>query len=239
MLRLNPTLKLAPPAKTYARMGLAVIDSVLAPDDAEALAEAMIEADGFSLAVRLDGVARRFDLEEIGAMEQAERAAFEARLAEGARTVPQHRYECFDLSQAGRDGRALTPIFAAALALVESEAFLALARRVCWRDTIAGVEARLTRFQPGHFETRHDDDAPRARRVAAFALHLCRDWRADHGGVLNFFGGDEEVRRGVTPGFNRLILYSVPRPHAVSMVAPFAPRPRLALSGWLTEGRGV
>lgn len=233
---LNPKLAVGIAAKAFARSGVVVIKDALAPGDAETLAAAMGTEPGFNLVTRLEGRHRDFDADAMAGLPPARRLRFDRMVAEGAQAGFQYLYETWPLYDAGREGRPIPAAFARALALVESEAFLQLARKVCWNPRIGFADAQLTRFRPGHFLTTHDDEAPGKGRVAAYVLQLCADWRADHGGVLNFFSPDGEVRRGLTPGFNRLVLFSVPRPHAVSVVAPFAPAPRLAMTGWLREG---
>ncbi|MEQ8404560.1 MAG: 2OG-Fe(II) oxygenase family protein [Oceanicaulis sp.] len=235
-LRLNPNIKIGKAAKAYARAGVAVIDDVLDDEDAAALAAAMLAEPGFNLVTRVNGEHRDFDAAAMAALPAERRAPFDALVARGARDGFQYLYETYPLYDAGKESLPLPGVFAGALGLICGDPFLSLAQQVCWSDQISFADGQLTRFAPGHFLTRHDDDVPAKNRVAAYVLQLSAGWRADHGGVLTLFGPDEEVRRGLTPGFNRLILFSVPRPHAVSMVTPFAPRPRLSVTGWLRTG---
>ncbi|MGX6648882.1 2OG-Fe(II) oxygenase [Maricaulaceae bacterium MS644] len=235
-LSLNADISLAKAAKAFARTGVAVIENALDFEGAAALASAMIAAPGFNLVTRIENQHRDFDAAAMAALAPDQRARFEQLVADEARAGFQYLYETYALYDAGREGRAPPPAFKGALDLVRSREFLGFARKVCWNEQIRFADAQLTRFQAGHFLSQHDDDIPEKRRVAAYVLQLCSDWRADFGGVLNLLTPDGEVRRGLVPGFNRLILFSVPRPHAVSAVAPFAPRPRLAMTGWLREG---
>jgi Rps23 Pro-64 3,4-dihydroxylase Tpa1-like proline 4-hydroxylase len=43
----------------------------------------------------------------------------------------------------------------------------------------------------------------------------------------------------MVPGFNVLNLFKVPTDHSVSVVAPFAAEPRLALTGWFRQLDGA
>jgi len=233
---LNPAVSLARAAKAYARTGVAVIDNVLDFECAAALASAMIAAPGFNLVTRIENQHRDFDATAMADLAPGPRDQFNRLVDEEARAGFQYLYETYPLYDASRQGLPLPAAFAGILGLVESREFLAFARKVCWSDQIRFADAQLTRFQPGHFLSEHDDAAPGKQRVAAYVLQLCSGWRADFGGVLNLLTPDGEIRRGLVPGFNRLVLFSVPRPHAVSAVAPFAPRPRLAMNGWLRGG---
>ena len=66
----------------------------------------------------------------------------------------------------------------------------------------------------------------------AFVLNLAPDWKPDWGGYLNFMDLQGNVGVGFIPRFNTMNLFTVPLRHHVSMVAPFAPARRFALSGW-------
>ncbi len=233
---LNSDISLARAAKAYARTGVAVIENALDFESAAALASAMIAAPDFNLVTRIEDQHRDFDAAAMADLSPGQRARFEQLVAAEAQAGFQYLYETYPLYDAGRRGLPLPDAFAGVLGLVQSAEFLAFARKVCWSDRIRFADAQLTRFQPGHFLSEHDDDAPGKQRVAAYVLQLCSDWRADFGGVLNLLTPDGEIRRGLVPGFNRLVLFSVPRPHAVSAVASFAPRPRLAMTGWLRAG---
>jgi Rps23 Pro-64 3,4-dihydroxylase Tpa1-like proline 4-hydroxylase len=58
-------------------------------------------------------------------------------------------------------------------------------------------------------------------------------WRADWGGLLNFFARDGHVAEAYTPTFNSLTIFRVPQVHSVGIVAPFAKYGRFSISGWL------
>lgn len=90
-------------------------------------------------------------------------------------------------------------------------------------------------FRAGDFLWRHTDRG-HARRIA-WVLHLSRDWPEERGGVLRISdSGGGEWR--VPPGWNRFILFDVPRQreHLVTPVIERAGRERrLTLSGWVTH----
>jgi Rps23 Pro-64 3,4-dihydroxylase Tpa1-like proline 4-hydroxylase len=97
---------------------------------------------------------------------------------------------------------------------------------------VAFADAQATRYGPGDFLTAHDDAVEGKHRRAAYVFGLSRDWRAEWGGLLLFHEPEGEVR-GYVPQYNALNLFAVPQPHSVSLVAPFAPRERLSVTGWL------
>ena len=75
--------------------------------------------------------------------------------------------------------------------------------------------------------------------TVAFVFGLTGKWRPEWGGLLLFHDRAGEVERGLVPGMNALTLFRVPRVHSVSLVAPFAPAPRAAVSGWLNGPAGT
>jgi len=107
---------------------------------------------------------------------------------------------------------------------------LALFRKLVGEPGITSIDGRATRYRPGDFLTRHDDQV--GKRHTAYVLGLSPEWRPDWGGLLlvhDFAGAKSEA---LHPQFNTLTLFRVPRDHSVSMVAPFAPVPRYAFTGW-------
>jgi SM-20-related protein len=115
-----------------------------------------------------------------------------------------------------------------------SPAALAIWSKLTGRNDITGVEMMATRYCPGHFLTRHNDHS--GKRAVAFVLSLSRDWRAEWGGLLQFLDEEGDIERTLIPSYNSLVLFTIPREHIVSAVAPFAPAARLSVSGWLLAG---
>lgn len=119
---------------------------------------------------------------------------------------------------------------------INSGPFLEFARRVTGCQTITRADAVATLYEPGHFLTSHDDKyADRARRIA-FVMNFTKGWHGDWGGNLLFIDKDGHVAEGLVPTFNAINMFRVPQSHAVSLVAPFATRPRLSITGWLMDG---
>lgn len=133
-------------------------------------------------------------------------------------------------------GRQLSPGLIEFFEFLNGEAFLGFARDVTGHADIAFADAQLTAFNPGHFVTIHNDALEGKNRRAAYVLNLTPEWREDWGGYLNFFDEDGHVCAGFKPAFNALNLFTVPMRHSVGVVAPFARRPRIVVSGWLRAG---
>lgn len=125
------------------------------------------------------------------------------------------------------------PVLSAVNALVMSDAFLEIGRRVLGDDAIRFADAQACRYGPGHFLTTHDDNVAGKHRRAAYVLNLTPQWRADWGGLLLFHDAKGRVTNGLVPAFNVLNIFRVPTNHSVSVVAPFAPARRYSITGWL------
>ena len=120
---------------------------------------------------------------------------------------------------------------------VNSDPFLALARRVTGVDEITKAEAHATAYAPGHFLTRHVDDGHGQHRRAAYVMGMTKDWQPDWGGLLLFLDDDQNVEAGFTPRFNTLTVFDISRLHTVTQVSSFAGKVRTSVAGWFRDDR--
>jgi len=162
----------------------------------------------------------------------AEQARLYAMAHEEATEGFQFIFDRIKLGQARAMSLPLPPVLFELHDLFNSEAFLAMARRLTRDDRIAYVDAQPTRYLPGHFLNGHTDAHEDAGRLYAYVLNLSPRWRAEWGGLLMFLDGEGAVTETFTPAFGTLNLFRVPQDHAVSMVAPFAGAPRYSITGW-------
>lgn len=178
---------------------------------------------------------RTWDLgpDSLAVLTPQQEAELDKAIHAGAREDFQYVYETVRVSEdpTERGERAL-PVDRL-LEGLNSDAALAMWRELTGEPDVAFVDGQATRYLPGHFLTRHDDDVEGKNRVAAYVLNLCPRWRPEWGGLLQFHADDGEVTQAMVPGFNLLNMFRVPQPHSVSLVAPFAPSPRYAVTGWV------
>ena len=119
---------------------------------------------------------------------------------------------------------------------INSEDFLGFIREVTGIETIRKGDAQATLYAPGHFLGRHIDSHVAEGWRVAYVMNFCiDDWKPDWGGYLNFFDEEGDVLAGYRPRFNALNMFTVPRPHAVTYVPPFAPIGRYAITGWFRD----
>jgi SM-20-related protein len=119
---------------------------------------------------------------------------------------------------------------------INDQPFLDLIRHVTAIPELKKADAQATLYAPGHFLAEHDDSHVGQGWRVAYVLNLCAvEWKADWGGYLNFLDDAGNVVAGWKPRFNSLNLFKVPQRHHVTMVAPFAPVARIAITGWFRD----
>lgn len=228
---ISPALDLPLCAHVFAQTGRLHLPDFLEPAAAEQLHRGLDEFADWQLTMNdadrvWDVPSRQFDTLPAEQHEPLRRELHQ-RASEGF----QFLFKTTRISERG-EVPAGHPLRAVA-ELVNSPAFLDAMRQITGDETIDYADAQATRYEPGHFLTRHDDAVPGKHRRAAYVLGLSRTWRAEWGGVLEFLDADGHVAEGYVPSFNSLNLLRVPQLHHVSCVAPFARQPRLSVTGWL------
>lgn len=145
------------------------------------------------------------------------------------------RYDTIRIADDLHQATTLAERFALFMNAPETLAFL---RRLTGRADIAFVDAQATRYRPGDFLTTHDDVVDGKHRTHAYTLGLSpTNWRPEWGGLLLFPENGGGKSQAFAPEFNTLSVFEVGQPHSVSYVAPFAPEPRLSITGWLRTRR--
>ncbi|TRW14203.1 2OG-Fe(II) oxygenase [Glacieibacterium frigidum] len=163
------------------------------------------------------------------AMKPEQLAALDAAVMAGAREGFQYRYETIRLP----DGDAADigePLAAVTRSLSEG-AGLAMLRQIVGAP-IDFADGQATAYSPGDFLTGHDDAVSGKQRHAAYVMGLTPTWRVEWGGLLLFHEPGNKVT-GVSPGYNSLDLFAVPRLHSVTQVTAAAAFRRYAVTGWL------
>lgn len=89
-------------------------------------------------------------------------------------------------------------------------------------------------YDRGDYLSMHPD----AKRGVAFIFNLTKDWLPEFGGLLNV-KQEDGTYKAIIPEYNSLVLLQLGEagtPHFVSEVSAYAPKPRIAISGWYNEG---
>lgn len=236
LLQVNPDIDTVALAKRFALNGRVQVLNVLTAASADVLHDLLATKTpwGFAWQAGLDGphAIRAADL-------TAERRRTMGQAVGRAMAGGDYAfcYAQYPMLKAYQEGWAPGGPHELLLEHVNDQPFLSLSRAVTGLSELVKADAQATLFGPGHFLSTHDDTGEKTEgRRIAYVLSMCRvNWRPDWGGQLLFLDDSDDVTAGTNPRFNTLNLFAVPRRHAVSAVAPYAPLARYALTGWLRD----
>ena len=215
-----------------ARHGRTQVEAFLQPEAAAFLAELLRDGLSWTLAYRKDGVSRVLPHAELAALPpDAEQGLF-ASIAHEARGRYGFAYDSYMMVTAYKEGRDPGLPLHRVLEFFNAPEFLEFTRILTGDATLRRVSAQATRYRPGQFLKYHDDREDGEGRRFAYVVNLTGRWQADWGGLLQFLDGEGRVIETMMPRYNTLSLFKVPAGHAVSLVAPWAEAPRLAITGW-------
>jgi SM-20-related protein len=235
VLRINPALDVAGFAEAYAREQCVQIPDFFEPDTAIEIERALASLP-WRLLVQDDG-GRNVMLtrDQVAALSAEQREALSRGMADRAARNLGYSYQTYPMVLArlenwdpGHPIHALTDF-------LNSPPFFAFARQLIRCPGLTKTDAHATRYGPGHYLTRHQDDGFNKERRAAYTLGFSRRWEPDWGGLLLFLDGKQDVERGLVPRFNVLTVFDGLKTHTVTQVASFAPAPRLTVAGWFRD----
>jgi SM-20-related protein len=229
---LNPALDAEALAHAYARTGRVAIKNLLAEGCAEQLREHINGRQDWVTVLNAGEKVYEIGREGLAALTPGQRSQLDSAVAADARSGFQYRYETIRVPDAAQERALRDDLLTRFILFLSSPETLSFLGRVTGHADIAFADGQATAYSGGHFLTGHDDDVAGKNRRAAYVFGLTRGWRTEWGGLLLFHGADGKVE-GHTPSFGTLRLFNVPALHSVSYVTPFAPEPRLSVTGWL------
>lgn len=228
------SIDVAAAAAQYGATGAVSLQPFLPEDQAEALRAHLAAREDWLRVMNAGEKVYEMPRAALAELTVAERETLDRHVAEAAIDGFQYRYEAIRVAD-DDDARGDT-------LLDRFREFLSAPETIATLRAITGTspdfaDAQATSYTAGDFLTRHDDDVVGKHRHAAYVYGLTHGWRAEWGGLLLFHGpetgGGADIERGFAPAFNALRLFRVPAVHSVSPVWPFAPKPRLSVTGWL------
>ncbi|MBT8077420.1 MAG: 2OG-Fe(II) oxygenase [Gammaproteobacteria bacterium] len=223
-------------ARDFREFGRVQIPNFLVPGDAESIHDCLTTQSGWSMVFNLQGKHHDTDASALDSWTEKDRRKLLDLIHQKAAAEFQYFYETLPIydiyHRSLMQGHYVNTVFE----FLNGDEFLTLMQRVTQDKQIAFADAQATRYGPGHFLTRHDDNVDGKCRRVAYVLNLSRNWSADWGGILQFFNANGNVDCGYSPSFNTLNLMRVPTEHSVSIVAPFATESRISITGWLRSG---
>ena len=233
---LNPSLDVAALAQRYREKQRLQIPDILDAELAERIHQCLTRETPWGVVYNEGARNVTVEAEELRTMrpeERGRRAMLATQRAGREFQFLYHAYLMLTNYQAGKNKDLfLNTIFEG----LNSEPMLDLVRAVTGIPTIIKCDAQATLYAPGHFLTRHNDDADvTLHRRVAYVLGFTKSWHPDWGGLLQFYDDNDNVTDVFMPRFNSLSLFTVPQYHAVTYVAPYAPMGRLAITGWFQD----
>lgn len=229
---LDPNLDIDRLSRAFRDRARLQIPDVLQPDAARALHDCLDREVPWDVAFIGEQGSTTLSEQGLANMARRERETLLADIHRRAADGFQFHYNSYMMVTAYKAGRDPDLLLHRFLEYINSDPFLAFVRGVTGVSRIRKADAQATRYAPGHFLKQHNDITPEQGREVAYVLNLTRDWQADWGGLLQFMDEEGAVVETIMPRFNSLTLFRVPMNHCVSCVAPFAQRPRYAITGW-------
>lgn len=236
-MRLNSSLDVMALSDAFRRSGRGQVTGLLDPADARALHDDIVAQRHWNLCFFAHGKNTDLDADGWARLDSETQKKTVALVHERANqefVYLHYKIPIYDRYHAGRN---LTPKLAELFEFLNGAEFLHFVRALTGAPDIAFADAQLTAFNPGHFITIHNDDLEGKNRRAAYVLNMTPEWREDWGGYLAFYDAAGNMTGGFKPAYNTLNVFAVPAMHSVTVVSPFARKPRLAISGWLRAGR--
>lgn len=234
--RLNSALDPDALADAFRKRGRLHIPDFLVSADAEQLLAALEGDDRWKLVMNQGDKRMELDRSVQAGLSPGQLTKVDEAVYAAARHGFQFRYENIRVPEAEAERVAQPSPLNAFARFLSSEGILAFLRTVTGAADVSFADARATSYGPGHFLTAHDDDAADQNRRVAYVFNLTKQWSVDWGGLLTFQDQGSMIAESFIPAFNALNLFTVPQPHSVGFVSPFAARRRYSVTGWLRAG---
>ena len=212
------------------------IADFLEPSDAEQLLVFLKCSELWKLVLNSEENLFELDRKTQSELTPEQRQQLDEAVYAKARYGFQFRYETIRVPDAEAERVASATILDDFARFISDDPVLSFFQTVVGDSTITFADAQATAYGPNHFLNAHDDGVSGKNRKAAFVMNLSRNWSVDWGGLLIFHEPDNPEVQALVPSFNSINLFAVPQQHSVSMVAPFVPRRRYSVTGWLRSG---
>lgn len=229
---ISNSLDIAGTRATLQRLGRVQLRDYLQPDAAVTLERCLLQDVPWNLGLRENDETRTVRAEELATLDAPAQAALLDRIQQAARGKYAFAYENYMMVTAYKRGDDPGLLLHRLLEFLNSPVHLEFLHALTGDTRIRRVNAQATRYRPGHFLKQHNDSHASDGYLYAHVLNLTRDWVADWGGLLQFIDARGAVEQTFMPHFNSLSIFRVPTDHVVSLVAPWAERPRMAITGW-------
>ncbi|UIP06549.1 2OG-Fe(II) oxygenase [Erythrobacter sp. SDW2] len=242
LFEINPELDRAELAARFKRDTRVQVHDFLTRETAEEIRMILQKATPWGLAMQADGSefkgAQQVLPRDMGTPDGQRRAQALGAATDAAagRGDYAFRYAQYPILQAIQEGWAPGSPHELILEYINAPEFIQLARDITGFQDLVKADGQATLFAKAQFLGLHIDSHVAEGWKVAYVMNFTIDgWKPDWGGYLQFFDDKGNITQGFLPRFNTLNMLLVPQPHSVSMVAPFAPLGRYAITGWLRD----
>jgi SM-20-related protein len=230
---ISQTIDLASVKASFQAKGRVEIPDFLDSGQAEKLRASLMERSDWTLVLNAGERVYEIERSRLAEMTERQHAELEQRIIEAGRQGFQYRYESIRVPDDNADRLRRGSLLDRFVGFMSSPAVLDFLSEITGNEHPDFADGQATAYSSGHFLTSHDDDVAGKGRHAAYVFGLAPVWRAEWGGLLMFHGDDGNIDEAFAPAMGALRLFAVPQLHSVSYVTPFAPEPRLSVTGWL------
>ena len=112
---------------------------------------------------------------------------------------------------------------------LNSKGVRSLLHRVTGLDLKQTNTTFASRYTAGHFLTPHTDQD---RGVLGIVYYINTEWNPSWGGLLHILDEESKIEQTVSPHFNSMGLFTLPKAHFVSQLASYAKWPRYNYVAW-------
>jgi len=236
-ISLNPDLDVGALAADYAVNKRGQVPGIFPRAVADEIHDILAEQVPWQLTY-FDGQRDQYmDLETLRGLAPEERMRMNKQRMELASKGFAYSYNTFKFHEEMQQGRHLDHPLKAFDDFLSSPEMIKFIRAYVGDPEIQSGGGHATWFGPGHYLNIHTDKIPGVDRRCAFVFNFTQKWMPDWGGELKFYSHRAaKVEEAFLPAYNMLNVFTVPKPHSVGFVSPFAAMPRLAITGWFYAG---
>jgi Rps23 Pro-64 3,4-dihydroxylase Tpa1-like proline 4-hydroxylase len=216
----------------FAQSGRIEIGDFLADDQAETIRRHLLEREDWKLVMNAGSNVYEMPRKAYAEMDTDQQRELDRHILNAGRDGFQYRYETIRVPDENRSTDR-SDLLTSFVAFLSSQEALSRFAHILGHSEASFADGQATSYGEGHFLTSHDDEVAGKGRRAAYIYSLTPAWRAEWGGLLMFHGRDGNIEEAFVPQMGALRLFSVPQLHSVSYITPFAPEPRLSITGWL------
>lgn len=225
--------------RQFQQTGCVSIDNFMHEDIAEQIRNEMA-ALPWELAYVANGQPQKIAVSQIQKMHPAEQATFFSTIARYAsENKYSFSYDSYMLVTHYLKGTKPGSVLHRYVEQVCGTQFVKFMRELTGNNQIIKADGQASRYLPGHFLKQHNDDGAPSQHVrhAAYTLSFNPRWDVEWGGILHLQDQNGAIEQSLTPTYNRLNVFAVPRNHFVSQVANYCPEARLSIVGWFRSDK--